>query len=1158
MSNLRERAEARLKKDPNHHHDQDPRALQNTIQELQIHQIELEIQNQELREAQNDLGKMRDKYTQLFNLAPIGYFTFSREGVVLEANLTAATQLNIERRYLINSPFIVALASESRDTFFAHFRKVLETGTRQSCEVKIKRQDKSVFHAWIESVPLPDEAGEMTRIGSAILDISRQKDAEQALKNAATDIRNIFNNVYDGIFVFDLRGNIIDVNEKALELFDVTQQEATNGRIDLFFSHKICTQLLSTQWTKIQPGENHYFEGTAMRSGVHSQFDVELYVRKLFFRGREVLLATVRDITERKQSEQTRQLLAAIVENTSDAIIGLTLNGIVTSWNQGATQLYGYEANEVLDRPISQFIIPEGSADSVEILSKVREAQSVVNFETVRRHKNGSLVDVSITASPIRDEYGTIVGVSKIARDITDRKQAEEELRRFRAALDSSADSIFLIDPVTFEILDVNHTACRALGYEHDSMIEKPLTAIFPEYSMEDLREKCQPVLEGEEEVGVIETYCERWDKSLFHVEIYFRRHSLKHGQLIIASARDSTNRKEAEAALRESQKFLQATLDALSAHIAILNSSGEIIAVNEAWRRFAGNNSSSMANDGVGMNYLRVCDLAAGQCSAEASTTGQAIRKIINGDIETYYEEYPCHSPIEARWFSLNITRFEMNQAIHVVVAHENITRRKRVEVELEQAKNAAEAANQAKSDFFTNMSHELRTPLNGILGYSQILKQDKELSQKQRDGIETIHNSGEHLLTLLNDVLDLAKIEAGKLEIEPAEFHLQGALHSVVEIARVRAYEKGVQFTYDRVTELPEMAYGDAKRLRQILLNLLSNAVKFTNKGHVTLQVGYTDPNAPPSQRRIQFEVKDSGVGIPPEKLEDIFQPFHQLRNDNLQAEGTGLGLAISRRLTEMMDSQLWVESTVNEGSRFWFDLKLPEIEPEDEDIKPDDERQIVGYEGPRREILVVDDKAANCKLLQDMLTPLGFDVRSAFGGHEAMQQIQKKQPDVILLDLIMPDIDGFETTKRIREKLNLKDLIILCISANAFDETQRRSLEIGCNDFISKPIRLQILLEKLQHFLGLTWVYTETDKKPEDDDRTAPTEMSLPSQEEIHKLHTAARIGDLSTILKTLDQLENDDPGVHVFTSQLRELAKGFKMRQLFGILNSYLHN
>ncbi len=394
------------------------------------------------------------------------------------------------------------------------------------------------------------------------------------------------------------------------------------------------------------------------------------------------------------------------------------------------------------------------------------------------------------------------------------------------------------------------------------------------------------------------------------------------------------------------------------------------------------------------------------------------------------------------------------------------------------EKAKEAAETANQAKDRFLANISHELRTPLNSILGYTKILKRDANLNPDQLHDLSIVQESGTHLLTLINDILDFSKTKAGKIELYPTNLHLPSFLDGVVGIVEMWSKEKGLELKCETENNLPTGIQADEKRLRQILINLLSNAIKFTSKGEVILKVSAIETIKGTSdsslvQQKLCFEVSDTGVGMSPQELKKIFQPFEQVGDAQFRSAGTGLGLSISQQLVKVMGSQLKGKSKLGQGSTFWFDAVFAVVEVVLE-VEEDRTAEILGYKGRQRQLLVVDDKEANRLLLVNILKPLGFEVLTAENGQRMLEIASLTEPDLILLDLFMPVKTGFVSAKELRQKPELKNIPIIVLSASSIPE--QMSQYIDCEAYLSKPIDEEKLLALLEQYLHLEWIYQE----------------------------------------------------------------------------------
>ncbi|MDI3289451.1 AAA family ATPase [Polyangium sp. 15x6] len=470
----------------------------------------------------------------------------------------------------------------------------------------------------------------------------------------------------------------------------------------------------------------------------------------------------------------------------------------------------------------------------------------------------------------------------------------------------------------------------------------------------------------------------------------------------------------------------------------------------------------------------------------------------------------------------------------------------------ELRIAKEAADRANRAKSDFLSSMSHELRTPLNGILGYAQVLARAPELSSKSRDGVQTIQKSGEHLLSLLEDLLDLAKIEAGKMELVSKSFELGTSVRTVVDLCRVRADQKGIAFTQSIRAGTMSTVHGDEKRLTQVLLNLVSNAIKFTERGSVNLAIDELS-RGPDEGVTLRFRVEDTGPGIASEHLSRIFDPFEQFGDHKAKGAGTGLGLAITKKIVDQMGGTIEVESELGRGSAFTVTLALggaPTSASADMALGWD---TITGYRGERRTILVVDDNAQNRSLVSDLLIPIGFDVVEAEDGETALRLALERRPGLVLMDLAMPGMDGYEATRRLRQMPELGEVVILVSSAKVSEVERQEGVHAGWNDSLHKPVQASALFEKIQRFLGVEWIHAE--KKAPVTGARASGPMVPPSAEEIALLSRLVASGRVRIVMAEAARMEQNDPRLGPWLEQLRGLARTYQMRKLQEFVDGY---
>jgi len=617
------------------------------------------------------------------------------------------------------------------------------------------------------------------------------------------------------------------------------------------------------------------------------------------------------------------------------------------------------------------------------------------------------------------------------------------------------------------------------------------------------------------------------------------------------AAAAQALENARAEEKLRESRERYRSISELTSDYVYSFTFApeGDVLFdwYTDAFLRFTGCSPAELAARGGWTALIHPDDLSSYQ---------EARRRVMASGQSEVVEYRIIQKNGQVRWLrDYWKPEWDAQQArvVRILGASKDVTARKQAEEELRQAKEAAETANRAKSVFLANMSHELRTPLNAILGFSQLMIRDPGLTADQRENLEIIGRSGKHLLTLINDVLEMSKIEAGRTTLHEQSFDLHRLLDDVKDLFHLRATEKNLRLVFDGAPDVPQYVWADESKLRQVLINLLSNAVKFTHQGGITLRVALLPQTE--QGHRLLFQVKDTGVGIAPDDLEGLFDPFVQTSSGQKSQEGTGLGLSISQQFVRMMGGDITVSSEVGQGSIFKFEVQVSLAEAMDVQAEQFS-RRVIGLEPdqPVYRLLVVEDRAASRTLLVKLLKPLGFEVREAVNGQEAIEVWQSWEPHLIWMDMRMPVMDGYEATKRIKATTKGQATVIVALTASAFEEDRATILSEGCDDFVRKPFREAEIFDRLTRHLGVRFVYDQEQAQPPSacpsgvHETLSPAALAGLPAGWVADLHQAAIQADADLILDLLDQMREQNPPL---VEALTRLVHNFRFDTLMAL-------
>jgi PAS domain S-box-containing protein len=1054
------------------------------VHELRTHQIELELQNEELRRVQRELEESRNSYRDLYEFAPVGYITTNEHDIIIEANLTSATLLGLDRGTLQHHTLQQRILPADQDTYYLHRKHVANTHKPQTCDIRLRRDDGTYLFARLETILAPTSDQHTQRYRTVVIDITDRKQAEEAQQQSQHLLQNIIDHMPAALFIRDLQDRFLLANQRTAADLGLDPEQMVGKSTAELYPPELAEQWAANTHQVIASGKPMKFEETSYQDG---SLRFYLAIKFPLYDEQGSIYATcgiTTDITERKQIEQalreSEEKFRQLTEHINQVFwMRDEQTGKVLYVSPAYERIWGQSRESLYAHPQS-VIEPIHPHDRDTVLNlfchPVKHEARDVEYRLIR--PDGAVRWLRTRTFPICDECHELYRLAAITEDITERKQARTALQASEARLNAfftAAPAGLVLFDQQLRFVKINETAAQINELSGAEHLGRSVSEALPH-----LADMMLPLLEHVLSNGQPLANIEMVGTSRYSSE---QQHSSQGSIFPIPGADgkpeglgaifvDITARKRTEAErdqLIEELQLFKAMVDNAIDGVSVANLEGEIHYANPAWCRLFGIVNDETIRQLTPLHYI---------APDEQERMLHEVRPEMErqGSWEGYI--WFLRQDDGTRWLSQNssfLLKGEHGTAKKIVSFTRDVTAAYEAQQESERLTRELARSARLKDEFLANMSHELRTPLNAILGMSEVLQEEIHgvLTERQQTSLHIIRESGHHLLDMINDILDLAKIEARKIELDISFVPVHSLCESSIRLIRQSASKKYLR-VFEDFDPSVQLLQADERRLKQLLVNLLSNAVKFTPAGG---QIGLL-VTGDPERQAAHFTVWDTGIGIAQEDMRRLFQPFVQIDSRLArQYEGTGLGLSLVSRLVEMHGGSVTVESEESQGSSFIVTLPwnpadvqaLVPAEQQQDSLVSSDSIHYAPVHADSPLILLADDNSETVDMLSHYLQQHGYRVLIARNGLEAVRSVLEQSPVLVLMDIQMPEMDGLEAIRSIREHTDTRyaTLPIIALTALAMPGDRERCLEAGANDYLSKPVNLKHLLRLIEEY-------------------------------------------------------------------------------------------